>query len=301
MKSIRFFKLSIAVLVFVLSAVLLSAQPGQLTPQQRELADYIKQHYTKSEQMIPMRDGVKLFVCIYEPKNKSQKYPIMFDRTPYSVAPYGVTNYRTSLGPDDLFPREGYIFVYGDVRGRYMSEGVYEDVRPYISNKTGKQIDETTDTYDTVDWLIKNVSNNNGRVGVWGISYPGFYTSMAGIDGHPAVKAISPQAPVSDWFHGDDMNHNGALFLAQNFRFFAYFGQQRPSPTGSNDYVKPYPWGTEDGYNFYLKMGGLGKSGELYQQKLGMHMKFWDQMMAHPNYDQFWKERNVFPNLKNIH
>ena len=301
MKPNYLWKLSLLITLLILSASTAFAQPGPMTEQQRELADYIKKNYTKSEVMIPMRDGVKLFACIYEPKDKKQKYPIMFDRTPYSVGPYGVNNYKTSLGPDELFAREGYIFVYQDVRGRYMSEGVYEDVRPYIPNKKGNQIDETSDTYDTVDWLIKNVPNNNGRVGVWGISYPGFYTSMAGIDGHPAVKAISPQAPVSDWFHGDDMHHNGALFLAQNYAFFAGFGQQRLAPTGTNDYVKPFFWGTEDGYKFYLDMGGLKNSGDLYQQKVGMRMKFWDQMMQHPNYDQFWKERNVFPNLKNIH
>lgn len=297
MKTRRLFQLSTAVLaslIFVLSAF---AQPAQT---QRELADYIKKNYNKSEVLIPMRDGIKLFVCIYAPKDNSGKYPIMFDRTPYSVGPYGADNYKTSLGPDDLFPREGYIFVYGDVRGKYMSEGVYEDVRPYIPNKTGNQTDETTDTYDTVDWLIKNVPNNNGRVGVYGISYPGFYTSMAGIDGHPAVKAISPQAPVSDWFHGDDTNHNGALFLAQNFSFFTGFGQFRAKPTSDNNYVKRFNWGTADGYKFYLEMGGLKNAGDVYEKKLGMRIKFWDEMMQHPNYDQFWKERNILPNLKNI-
>jgi len=299
MKPNRIFNLSIAVLLSLLVAPALFAQ-GDLTQKERELADYIKSHYTKREVLIPMRDGVKLFTAIYEPKDTKQKYPIMFDRTCYSIAPYGPDNFRTVLGPDELFAREGYIFVYQDVRGRYMSEGEYEDVRPYIPNKSGKQIDETSDTYDTVDWLIKNVANNNGRVGVYGISYPGFYTSMAGIDGHPAVKAISPQAPVSDWFHGDDMHHNGAFFLAQNFNFYAYFGQQRTTPTGTNDYLKPFPWGTPDGYKFYLQMGGLKNSGDLYWQKMGMRMKFWDQMMLHPNYDQFWKERNILPNLKNI-
>src|SRR3989440_7331319 len=157
MKSNRMFSVSITLSLFVLCTAPLFAQPAQITPQQRELADYIKSHYTKSEVMIPMRDGVKLFTSIYEPKDTKQKYPIMFDRTCYSVPPYGADKFRTSLGPDDLFAREGYIFVYQDVRGRYMSEGVYEDVRPYIPNKTGKQIDETSDTYDTVDWLIKNV------------------------------------------------------------------------------------------------------------------------------------------------
>jgi len=296
MKASRLFKLAATVLLVMIPACLASAQQPQ-----RELADYIKSHYTKREVYIPMRDGVKLFVCIYEPKDKDHKYPIMFDRTPYSVGPYGPDSYKGLLGPNELFAREGYIFVYEDVRGRYMSEGVYEDVRPYIPNKTGNQIDETTDTYDTVDWLIKNVPNNNGRVGVWGISYPGFYTSMAGIDGHPAVKAISPQAPVSDWFHGDDINHNGALFLAQNYSFFAYFGQQRPAPTGTNDYVKPFASGTQDGYKFYLDMGGLGKSGDWFWQKMAFRSKFWDQMLLHPNYDQFWKERNILPHLKNIH
>ena len=301
MKPNRFFNLSIIVVFFVLGVSASFAQPGQMTQQQRELADYIKSHYTKREVMIPMRDGVKLFACIYEPKDKKQKYPIMFDRTPYSVGPYGPDAYKNSLGPDELFPREGYIFVYQDVRGRYMSEGVYEDVRPYIPNKRGNQIDETTDTYDTVDWLIKNVANNNGRVGVYGISYPGFYTSMAGIDGHPAVKAISPQAPVSDWFHGDDNHHNGALFLAQNFSFFTGFGQPRPTPTSNNTYLKQFNFGTQDGYKYYLAMGGLKNSGDAFEKQLGFRLKFWDQMMQHPNYDQFWKERNIFPNLKNIH
>jgi putative CocE/NonD family hydrolase len=299
MKPNRLLKLAAVVLLLVLSQL---AQ-GQMTQQQqKELADYIKSHYTKREVMIPMRDGVKLFTSIYEPKDKSQKYPIMLDRTPYTVAPYGEDKYKTLLGPNELFAREGYIFVYQDVRGRWMSEGEYEDVRPYIPNKTGNQVDETSDTYDTVDWLVRNIPNNNGRVGVYGISYPGFYTSMAGIDGHPAVKAISPQAPVSDWFHGDDMHHNGALFLAQNYSFFAFFGQPRPQPLQpSENAIKPFTWGTQDGYNFYLKMGGLKNSGDLYQQKLGARVKFWDEAMAHPNYDQFWKERDVLPNLKNIH
>ena len=302
MKRNHCFQISIAFLLLMMFALASFAQPGgQMTQQQRELADYIKSHYTKREVMIPMRDGVKLFACIYEPKDKKQKYPIMFDRTPYSVGPYGPDAYKNFLGPDELFPREGYIFVYQDVRGRYMSEGVYEDVRPYIPNKKGNQIDETTDTYDTVDWLIKNVPNNNGRVGVYGISYPGFYTSMAGIDGHPAVKAISPQAPVSDWFHGDDNHHNGALFLAQNFSFFTGFGQPRPTPTSNNNYLKRFNFGTQDGYKYYLAMGGLKNTGDAFEKQFGFRTKFWDQMMQHPNYDQFWKERNIFPNLKNIH
>jgi len=301
MKPNRFLSLTAAVLLLVLSAFTSFAQaPATLTPQQQEIAEYIKSNYTKREVSIPMRDGIKLFTAIYEPKETKEKYPIMFNRTCYSVGPYGLDKFRTSLGPDELFPREGYIFVYQDVRGRYMSEGEFEDVRPYIANKKGNQIDETSDTYDSVDWLIKNVANNNGRVGVWGISYPGFYTSMAGIDSHPAVKAISPQAPVSDWFNGDDNHHNGALFLTQNFSFFTGFGQPRPTPTSNNDYVKRFVFGTPDGYKFYLEMGGLKNAGDIYEKKLGMRIKFWDEMMKHPNYDQFWKERNILPNLKNI-
>ncbi|MEK6337177.1 MAG: CocE/NonD family hydrolase [Acidobacteriota bacterium] len=299
MKPNRFLNRSLAILVLLLAALSAFGQPNQ-TQKELELADYIKDHYTKREVLIPMRDGVKLFTAIYEPKDTKHEYPIMFDRTCYSIAPYGADKFKSLLGPDELFAREGYIFVYQDVRGRYMSEGEFEDVRPYLANKSGSQIDETSDTYDSVDWMIKNIPNNNGRVGVYGISYPGFYTSMAGIDSHPAVKAISPQAPVADWFHGDDMHHNGALFLAQNFSFFAYFGQQRTTPTGTNDYVKPFPWGTPDGYKFYLEMGGLKDSGDLFWQKLGLRMRFWDQMMLHPNYDQFWKERNILPNLRNI-
>jgi putative CocE/NonD family hydrolase len=131
-----------------------------------------------------------------------------------------------------------YLFVYQDVRGRWMSEGEFVNVRPDIDNKTPKDIDESTDTYDTIEWLIKNVENNNGRVGIYGISYPGFYASAGSIDSHPALKACSPQAPVSDWFHGDDMHHNGALFLAQNYAFFTFFGQLRPEPTSKPDYLK---------------------------------------------------------------
>ncbi len=294
--------------IFVLLALCGSigmAQPGQQpTPQQLELTKYIKDNYTKREVMIPMRDGVRLFTSIYEPKDTSQKYPIMFDRTPYTVAPYGKDKdgndqFKRSLGPDDLFAKEGYIFVYQDVRGRWKSEGEFMDVRPEVARSGSKDVDESTDSYDSVDWMIKNIPNNNGRVGVYGISYPGFYTSTAIINSHPAIKAASPQAPVSDWFRGDDMHHNGALFLAQNYNFFDFFGQPRPAPT-SEKYFKDFPWGTEDGYKFYTQMGGLANSGKLYTEKLGVPVKFWDEMMAHPNLDGWWEERNVLPKLKNI-
>jgi len=279
---------------------------AQAAQTQTELATYIKENYAKREVMIPMRDGVKLFTSIYEPRAKTEKYPFMLNRTPYTVAPYGKDKdgneqFRTTLGPDNQFPREGYIFVYQDVRGRWMSEGQFEDVRPDIINKTNKDIDESTDTYDTVAWLLKNIPSNNGRVGIYGISYPGFYTSAGIIDSHPAIKAASPQAPVSDWFHGDDMHHNGALFLAQNYNFFDGFGQARPAPLlPSPTALKPFEYGTQDGYKYFLQMGGLKNAGDLYEKQLGERIKFWDAMMAHPNYDQFWKDRNILPKLKNI-
>jgi hypothetical protein len=282
------------VFVFQLGLYAQSQQPN-------ELAEYIKANYTKREVLIPARDGVKLFTSIYEPKDKSQKYPILLNRTPYTVGPYGEDKFKGSLGPDELFAREGYIFAYQDVRGRWMSEGEFVDVRPDIENTDKTEIDESTDTYDTIDWLIKNVANNNGQVGIYGISYPGFYASAGSIDSHPALKACSPQAPVSDWFHGDDMHHNGALFLAQNFAFFSFMGQIRPAPTATPNYLKPWKGRqTPDGYDFFLTLGGLKEVADSYEKGIGARIKFWDDMMAHPNYDQWWKDRNILPKLKNI-
>ncbi len=256
--------------------------------------------------MIPMRDGVRLFTSIYTPEKNSVRYPILLNRTPYTVAPYGKDKdgkdqFKPSLGPDPLFAREGYIFVYQDVRGRWKSEGVWEDVRPDIANNTPKQIDESTDTYDTIDWLVKNIPNNNGNVGIYGISYPGFYASAGSIDSHPALKACSPQAPVSDWFHGDDMHHNGALFLAQNYSFFSFMGQIRPAPTDKPDYIKQWAGRqATDAYDYFLDLGGLKEVADSYQTGVGSRIPFWDEMMAHPNYDQYWKDRNILPKLKNI-
>ncbi|MEP7213185.1 MAG: CocE/NonD family hydrolase [Acidobacteriota bacterium] len=298
----RIVSLTLILLVFSAFSVL-----AQQSAEQRELAEYIRENYDKREVMIPMRDGVKLFTSIYTPEKKNQQYPILLNRTPYTVAPYGKDKdgkdqFKGTLGPDALFAREGYIFVYQDVRGRWMSEGKFEDVRPDIANNTPQQIDESTDTYDTIDWLIKNVPNNNGRVGTYGISYPGFYTSAGSIDSHPALKACSPQAPVSDWFHGDDMHHNGALFLAQNYAFFGGFGQERPVPINNPSYLTKWNGrDTDDGYDYFLSAGGLREVADSYAKGLGgKRIKFWDEMMAHPNYDQYWKDRNILPKLKNI-
>lgn len=277
------------------------AQAPQMSAAQQELATYIQQNYTKREVQIPMRDGVKLFTAIYEPKNKSVKYPVLLSRTPYTVAPYGADKFKPLLGPDEFFAKEGYIFAYQDVRGRYMSEGEFVNVRPNLANTGKTKIDESTDAYDTIDWLVKNVENNNGKVGTYGISYPGFYTSAGSIDSHPALKACSPQAPVSDWFHGDDTNHNGALFLAQNYNFFSSVGQPRPVPVNNNSYLKKWAGrDTPDGYDFYLQLGGLKETADYYEKALGIRIPFWDELMQHPNYDQYWKDRNILPKLKNI-
>jgi uncharacterized protein len=276
--------------------VALTVLCGAGATQSQERAGSVAANYTKTEQMIAMRDGVKLFTSIYSPRDTSQKHPIMLNRTPYSVAPYGTDAYKESLGPSPLFQNERYIFVYQDVRGRLMSEGEYENVRPHKTKKSGpKDIDESTDTYDTIEWLLKNVPNNNGRVGMWGISYPGFYVSMGVIDAHPALKAASPQAPIADWFIGDDFHHNGALFLPHTFNFFAVFGLPRPKPT--TEFPPRFNHGTPDGYQFFLDLGPLPEVDKKYFKG---QVAFWNEASSHSNYDEFWKARNVLPHLKNI-
>ncbi len=289
--------LSLAVLLYSFSTSTPAAQ--QAEQQSSELAQYIKANYTKREVMIPMRDGVKLFAAIYAPKDSSQQYPILLGRTPYTVAPYGLDSYEDSLGPSPRFAHEGYIFVYQDVRGKWMSEGDFVDVRPHIVNKTGpKDIDESSDTYDTIEWLLKNVPNHNGRVGMWGISYPGFYVSSGVIDSHPALKAVSPQAPIGDWFLGDDFHHNGAFFLPHAYNFYAAFGQPRQGPGFITP--KPFEHGTPDGYTFFLQMGAIKNGLELYRKKLGASIPFMEEMSQHPNNDEFWRSRRILDHLRNI-
>ncbi|HEU4769295.1 MAG TPA: CocE/NonD family hydrolase [Pyrinomonadaceae bacterium] len=256
----------------------------------------VKAGYTKLEQSIPMRDGVKLFTAIYMPKERSRPYPILLNRSPYSVSPYGPDAYRTALGPSLFMQNEKYIFVYQDVRGKFMSEGEWVEVRPHKTTKSGpKDIDESTDAYDTIEWLLKNVPNNNGRVGMWGISYPGFYTSMGIVDAHPALKAASPQAPIADWFIGDDFHHNGALFLPHAFNFFATLGKPRPKLT--TEFPPRFQHGTPDGYKFFLEMGPLANAN---RKHLHGDIKFWNDLMEHPNYDAYWQARDVRPHLRNI-
>jgi putative CocE/NonD family hydrolase len=270
----------------------LSAQAARAS----ELAAFIKSNYTKYEYEIPMRDGKALFTAVYVPKDTARSYAIMLTRTPYSVAPYGVDQFRDSLGPSEIFTREKFIFAYQDVRGRFMSQGEFVEMTPHVPVKTGPEaIDESTDTYDTIDWLVKNIPNNNGNVGLWGISYPGFYTAAGMIDAHPALKAASPQAPVADLYMGDDCYHNGAFFLAANFGFFTDFFE-RKEPTRPVDQVR-FDYGTPSGYEFYLAMGPLVEADEKYFHS---ENPYWTDLVAHPNYDEFWKQRNIVPHLKNV-
>lgn len=256
--------------------------------------DYVKSHYTKYEFKIPMRDGVHLFTSVYVPKDGPAR-PILLNRTPYSVRPYGVDQSKTDLGPHPAFGTSGYIFAYQDVRGRWMSEGVFVNMRPIKADVEKDAIDESTDTYDTIDWLVKNIPNNNGKVGQSGISYPGFYTACGLVGSHPALKAASPQAPVLDWFVGDDFHHNGALFLPHAFNFLANFGHPRPYPT--NKAGTPFDHGTPDGYDFFLKMGPLPNADARFYKG---DVPFWDEMMRHGTYDAFWKARNLRPHLKGV-
>src|SRR5215471_2315592 len=263
---------------------------------QVEVKKAVRERYTKQEQLVAMRDGVKLFTSIYVPKDTTKKYPILLNRTPYSVGPYGTDRYRTGLGPSEDFDSEGYIFVFQDVRGCYMSEGEFDNMRAHVDKKmTDKDVDESSDTYDSIEWLIKNVPNHNGRVGQWGISYPGFYSSAGMIDAHPALKAVSPQAPVSD-FYFDDFHHHGAFFLPHAFNFYGRFGHPRPKPT--TDRSRPFKYiDTPDGYQFFLDIGPLKNVNDRHFK---YEIAFWNQMIEHPNYDEFWQSRNILPHLKKV-
>jgi putative CocE/NonD family hydrolase len=265
----------------------------------KQRADAIRKGYTKFEYRIPVRDGKHLFTAVYVPNDAGpgKTYPLLMVRTPYSIAPYGTSKYRSTLGPTEAYEKEGFIFVFQDVRGAHMSEGEFVNMRPHNDNKkSSTDVDEASDTWDTVDWLVKHVPNNNGKVGQWGISYPGFYTAAGVIDSHPALKAVSPQAPIADWFRGDDMHRNGAFNLQLAFAFFSGFGKPRPEPT---DYTKnqPFEYGTPDAYQFYLNLGGLANVNPKYFHD---GIAFWNEVAQHPNYDSFWQSRNLLPHLKGV-
>ena len=263
----------------------------------KAIAEAIRANYTKYDHRIRMRDGVQLYTSVYVPKDASRSYPMLLQRTPYSVSPYGIDNYPDKnndralrkFAPSTAALRDGYIFVHQDVRGRMMSEGSFVDVRPI--NPGG--VDESTDAYDTIDWLVKNIPGNNGRVGMWGISYPGFYAAQAAVNAHPALKAVSPQAPVTDWFIGDDFHHNGAFMLADAFGFYSSFGRARPAPT------KKMKWGFDydsgDIYEFFLKLGPIANADKRH---LKGKIAFWNDLMAHGDMDGFWQARNPRPHYK---
>ncbi|MGA2375761.1 MAG: CocE/NonD family hydrolase [Candidatus Sulfotelmatobacter sp.] len=285
---------NVPVLILIAAAIIanLAAQTKPETPEYD-----IKEHYTKYEYRIPMRDGVHLFTSVYVPKDASRTYPFLINRTPYSVAPYGVDLYRTRLGPSPDFDKAGYIFVNQDVRGRYMSEGTFIEMRPHIDNKKSKQdVDDASDLYDTIDWLLKNVPNNNGKAGIWGISYPGFFTSASIIDSHPALKAASPEAPMTDLFMGDDAYHGGAFMLNANFGFYVSFKPQE-NPQLPPKTPVPFDYGTKDGYEFYLNAGPIGNLSKYLAGKSAL----FDDQMHHDTYDDYWKARNLAPHMKNIH
>jgi uncharacterized protein len=285
---------ALVVFVFPLAAAFAQQQPS--APE-----DFIRAHYTKYEFRIPMRDGKRLFTAVFVPKagtfQDAGPYPFLMDRTPYSVGPYGEDQYPRHLGPSEEFEKAGYIFVYQDVRGRWMSEGTFLEMHPHIDDKKGPQdVDDASDTYDTIEFLLKHVENNNGKVGIWGISYPGFYTSASMIDSHPALVAASPQAPMTDLFLGDDGYHGGAFMLSANFGFYGPFfhpqdGPQTPKPT------VPFDFGTPDSYQFYLKAGNVMNLDKLYLK--GSNWLFDDQA-KHTTYDAYWQSRDLSRHMKNV-
>lgn len=264
--------------------------------------NYAQKHYDKAVYQIPMRDGIKLHTIVYTPKDKNKAYPFLMKRTCYSVRPYALDKYPSNLGPSKYLMEEGYIFVYQDVRGRYMSEGKFDNMRPNIRGNdpmNKEDIDESSDTYDTIDWLLKNIKNHNGRVGQWGISYPGFYTAAALPDAHPALKASSPQAPISDFFF-DDFHHMGA-FLQSYLRAFPVFGHQKEALVKKSW----YSWGwdkfeelgldKDDAFEYHMDLGPVKNISKYYDENF-----FWQQMVEHPNYDEFWQKRSILPHLKNV-
>lgn len=283
-------------LIALLSCILVPCVWTHADPNAQEFN--VKEHYTKYEFRIPMRDGKRLFTSVYVPKDTSRTYPFLMDRTPYSVAPYGVDRYKRAIGPSEEFEKAGYIIVYQDVRGRYMSEGDFIEMHPHIdAKKSNSDVDDSSDTYDTIEWLLKHVPNNNGKVGIWGISYPGFYTSASIVDSHPAIKAASPEAPMTDLFMGDDAYHGGAFMLDANFGFYTFFRPQDVPTTLPSGFTR-FDYGTDDGYEFFLKASTLANLTTQYFKNPNW---LWNDQVAHDTYDEYWKARNLAPHLRNIH
>jgi putative CocE/NonD family hydrolase len=256
----------------------------------------IRRKYSKRETYIAMRDGVKLFTSIYAPKNDATPRPILLLRTTYNIEPGGPDKISRLVQEYRRFLAGNYVLAFQDVRGRFMSQGVFEHVRPFKPRKRNRRdSDESTDAWDTVDWLVRNVRNNNGRVGVHGISYPGFFSTMALIGAHPAVKAVSPQAPIADWFLGDDAHHNGALCLLDATQFLYWMDQPRERPT--RNWAPQFTDLTADNYEFFLSLGAVDAITAKY---FSGRSSFWNEVIAHPDYDDFWKARNPLRYLKNV-
>lgn len=256
----------------------------------QDRAKYIQENYSKAEYKIPMRDGILLHTTVYQPKDRSQKFPILMNRTPYSCSPYGEEMAR-SIGPSAYLERDGFIFVKQDVRGRWNSEGGYDNMRPHVPHAEG--ISESSDTWDTIEWLLANLEGHSGKVGISGISYPGFYSAAALPEHHPALVASSPQAPIADFFF-DDFHHQGAYTLMY-WTATPTFGYQHRGPTTSNwaPSISPKPSG--NAYDFYLNLGPLKNSRQYFEEDCF----FWKQLSNHPNYDEFWQRRNILPHLEN--
>jgi len=267
---------------------------------------FVRQNYRKVEQLVPMRDGTRLATILYVPLDAgpAHPYPFLLERTPYSAGPRGATNYPTrGPGPSRELSQEKYIFVYQDVRGRYLSEGQFEEMTPALASHPAKAAkgkntphDESTDTYDTIEWLLKNVAGNNGRVGIMGISYPGFYATASLPFAHPALKAVSPQAPVTDEFIGDDARHNGAFFLLDNFDFTNYFDVPRPKPLA--EYAQLFPLKISDAYQFFLDLGPLKNANQ--PQYFNQRARIWNEYLAHDTYDAYWQARNIRSHLTGV-
>ncbi|MDX2030759.1 MAG: CocE/NonD family hydrolase [Blastocatellia bacterium] len=278
-------------LLLLLLFLLLAPASSQTPPKK------VTEAYVKSEVLIPMRDGARLFTAIYAPRDMSRKYPFLLTRTPYGIAPYGAGYYREQLGPSPQFEKEGFIFVYQDARGRNKSEGTFQQVRPHLPVKRGPaDVDESTDTYDTIEWLLKNIPNNNGRAGMIGISQPGFHVAAGMIDTHPALVAASPQAPTADYYLGDDDYHNGAFMLGANFGFYSAF-LPRPGGPELPRIRKPFNMGTPDAYEFFLQMGPLAEANQKY---FNGQSAYWQEVIDHPNYDEFWQKRSLWKHMNNV-
>ena len=265
------------------------------TPQQSH-EDFLQENYDKSEHMVPMRDGVRLYTIVYVPKDRSREYPVMLLRTPYSIGPYAIDRFRTPLGPTAEFDREGYIYVFQDVRGKFRSEGEFEVIKPLSRDRPGSpDTDESTDNYDAIEWALEYLPNDNGRVGQWGISYPGWQTVMGMVDRHPALLASSPQASPSDMFLGDDWHHNGAFRIMYAFSWLSSNARTRVGPTESRS--DGFDYGTPWGYEFFLEAGSAADIDEKY-----FHGDVipWNDFMEHGTYDNYWKRQNALLHLDGI-